>query len=68
MVLEERVHSWGCSECAWVFIPSGFPHGDTIDEMKRNFEVKRDKEFQSHVCSKQLETPAQKDRLPKKTE
>jgi hypothetical protein len=43
---------WACSQCAWEFKPSGFPEGDTIDEMKDAFERKRDTEFESHVCAK----------------
>jgi rubredoxin len=64
----EHIQSWRCSDCAWVFIPSGPPIGNTIDDMKRNFTAKRDKEFKSHVCAKQSGTQAQERRLPKKTE
>ena len=64
----EHVHSWGCSDCAWVFVPSGLPHGNTIEEMKRNYETHRDMEFMSHVCVKQSRIPVQADRLPRKTE
>jgi len=41
----------GCSECAWVFNPSGAPTGKSLDESKRNFELQRDKEFTLHVCA-----------------
>ncbi len=41
----------GCSECAWVFNPSGPPTGNSFDEMMRNFELQRDREFSSHVCA-----------------
>src|ERR1700693_2821553 len=54
----ERIQGWGCSDCAWVFVPSGPPHGNTIDEMKRNFEATRVKTFTVHVCIKQSSTPA----------
>src|ERR1700722_3249048 len=64
----KRIQGWGCSDCAWVFIPSGPPVGNTIDDMKRNFTAKRDKEFKSHVCTQQSGTQAQERRLPKKTE
>lgn len=50
MVWLEHFHSFGCSECAWVFNPSG-PPGGTLDEMMRNFELQRDKEFTLHVCA-----------------
>jgi hypothetical protein len=42
---------WACSDCAWVFNPSGPPLGVSLDEMKENFRLQRDKEFASHVCA-----------------
>jgi len=42
---------WACSQCAWVFNPSAPPVGDTLEEMKRNYEKHRDQEFVSHVCA-----------------
>ena len=45
-----RFMGWACSECAWEFSPSGIPAGNTIDEMKQEYERQRDKEFGSHVC------------------
>jgi len=47
----DRFRGWGCSECAWVFNPSGAPTGKSLDESKRNFELQRDKEFKLHVCA-----------------
>jgi rubredoxin len=41
---------WACSECAWVFNPSAPPNGNTLEEMKQNYEQQRDQEFVSHVC------------------
>ena len=46
--------SWGCSECVWSFHPSGPPLGDSLDEMKQNYERQRDKEFVSHICTQLL--------------
>lgn len=46
-----RFRGFGCSECGWRFKPSGTPEGKSFDEMMRNFELKRDQEFQSHVCT-----------------
>ena len=46
---ETRLRGFGCSECAWVFNPSGMPAGNSFDEMMRNFEVRRDREFSSHA-------------------
>jgi|SRR5271157_4852829 len=48
---EERFRGFGCSECGWRFRPSGAPTGASFDEMMRNFELQRDKEFTSHVCA-----------------
>ena len=41
---------WVCSECAWKFKPSGVLSGNTIDEMKQEYERQRDNEFASHLC------------------
>jgi hypothetical protein len=48
---QQSFRGWACSECAWVFNPSDAPTGKTFDEMMRNFELRRDKEFISHVCA-----------------
>jgi len=40
-----------CSECAWVFHPSGFPIGGTIEEMIQNYEQQREQDFAAHVCA-----------------
>jgi hypothetical protein len=50
-IKEHRFWGWGCSECAWVFNPSGSPTGKSLDEMKQNFEQWRDKDFATHVCA-----------------
>jgi hypothetical protein len=41
---------WGCSKCLWVFKMAGSPVGDSIAEMSKHYEQRRDKEFASHVC------------------
>jgi len=46
---EQHFSGWGCSECAWVFSPVGFPTSKSLDEMKMNFERRRDKDFSDHV-------------------
>jgi hypothetical protein len=53
LVWSEQQHFRGfaCSECAWVFNASSPPTGNSLDEMKRNFELQRDKEFALHVCA-----------------
>jgi len=53
---------WSCSECAWAFDDDDPPEGDTIDEMARNYERKRDKAFKEHVCSQH---PERKKKGPK---
>ncbi len=51
LVKSTNWQGWECSECTWQFDDEGPPEGDTIDEMARNYERKRDKEFKAHVCS-----------------
>jgi hypothetical protein len=46
-----RIEAWACSSCAWMFSPTGPPLGADLDEMKRNFERQRDKEYAFHVCA-----------------
>ena len=47
----ERFRGFGCSECGWRFQASGVATGGSFDEMMRNFELQRDKEFKSHLCA-----------------
>lgn len=42
---------WACSDCDWAFHPAGPPVGKSLEEMKQNFERRRDKEFLGHVCA-----------------
>jgi hypothetical protein len=42
---------WGCSQCAWLFDPSGTPVGESIEEMVHNYKQQRDKGFAAHVCA-----------------
>jgi hypothetical protein len=48
---QPRFRGYGCSECGWRFKTSGMPTGRSFDEMMRNFESQRDKEFTSHACA-----------------
>jgi len=48
---QEHFRGFGCSECGWRFKPSGAPTGKSFDEMMHNFELQRDRQFQSHVCA-----------------
>jgi len=46
----ENFQGFGCSECSWKFKPLGALVGDSLDEMKRNYEAQCKREFASHVC------------------
>jgi hypothetical protein len=48
----QNFQGWVCSECAWIFKPSGPLGGSSIDEMKTHYQQQRDHEFASHVCEK----------------
>jgi hypothetical protein len=48
---QQRFRGFGCSECKWQFKSSGPLLGTSFDEMMRNFELHRDKEFALHVCA-----------------
>jgi hypothetical protein len=50
-VEQQRFQGFGCSECGWRFKPAGRPPGMSLDEVMNNFELLRDKEFDSHVCA-----------------
>src|ERR1039457_5733362 len=50
-VEEGRFRGFACPECSWRFDSSAAPTGKSFDEMMRNFELLRDKEFTSHVCA-----------------
>jgi hypothetical protein len=58
---EETFKGWGCSDCAWVFKPSEPPIGKSLDEIKRNVELKFTREFASHACA---ERPRVKREIP----
>ncbi len=51
-----RMEAWACFACAWSFQPSGPPVGDSLDEMMRNYELRRETEFASHVCAMRPKT------------
>ena len=48
---QQRFRGFGCSECGWRFKPSGVPTATSFDELMRILELRRDKEFRSHVCA-----------------
>jgi len=47
----QNFQGWACTECAWSFHPAGPLVGDSIEEMKRQYERQREEEFASHVCA-----------------
>ncbi len=48
---QQHFRGFGCSECDWRFESSGAPTGTSFDEMMRNFQLQRDREFSSHLCA-----------------
>jgi hypothetical protein len=50
-VERKNFQGWACTECAWVFKPSGTLTGRSLDEMKENYEQQRDKQFKSQACA-----------------
>jgi uncharacterized OB-fold protein len=46
---QQHFRGFRCSVCGWRFRPSGALTGTSFDEMMRNFELQREKEFTSHV-------------------
>ncbi len=48
---QQRFRGFGCSECGWRFKSSDPLAGASFDELMRNFELQRDKEFTLHVCA-----------------
>jgi hypothetical protein len=51
-----RFQGCACSECAWVFKPSGPPAGNSLDEMKEIYQRQCDKEFAIHACAEHTRT------------
>jgi hypothetical protein len=43
---------FSCSECGWMFKPSGVLDGESLETMKQKYEAQRDKEFAAHVWKK----------------
>ena len=51
----------GCSDCKWVSNISGSPAGKTLDDMKQNYILQRDKDFAAHVCAEHTRAKKTKD-------
>jgi hypothetical protein len=52
----QNFQGWACANCAWAFNPLGPLVGESIDEMKMQYEKQRDKEFAAHVCAEHPRT------------
>jgi hypothetical protein len=50
-LVRQNFQGWGCSDCTWVFNPTGPPVGKSIDEMMIQYQQQRAKEFAAHVCA-----------------
>jgi hypothetical protein len=50
-VERKNAAGWGCSECGWVFTIAGPLIDESLDEMKRHFQIQLDEEFASHNCA-----------------
>jgi hypothetical protein len=46
-----QMEAWTCFACSWAFQPFGPPRGNSMQEMMTNYELQRDKEYASHVCT-----------------
>ena len=57
----QKFQGYGCSQCNWVFQPSGAPVGESLAKMIKSFEDQREKEFAAHVCLGQPTSTGQKE-------
>jgi hypothetical protein len=46
----QKFAGFGCSECQWVFKSTGALVGLTLDQMKKEYEAERGREFAAHAC------------------
>jgi hypothetical protein len=53
---KQDFQGFGCFECNWMFKPSSALGGESLDEMKQQYEALRDKEFAAHDCVKHPRT------------
>jgi hypothetical protein len=51
-IKSQNFEGFGCSECQWVFNPTGTLVDKSLDQMKQTYEAERDKEFAAHTCAK----------------
>jgi len=51
-IKSQNFEGFGCSECQWVFNPTGALVDKSFDQMKETYEAERDKGFVAHACAK----------------
>jgi hypothetical protein len=56
----QKFAGFGCSECQWVFKSTGALVGVALDQMKKEFEAERDKQFAAHACAQYSKSTEQK--------
>jgi hypothetical protein len=61
---QQHFRGFGCSECGWLFNSPSAPAGNSFDEMIRNFELLRDKEFGFHACAVHPRGRTSRDKTP----
>jgi hypothetical protein len=54
-IRSKNFQGYGCSQCNWVFNPSGLLLGEALAEMKKRYEAQREMEFAVHVCKRSPE-------------
>jgi rubredoxin len=54
----QGVAGWGCSECAWLFIPAIPLIDDSFEEMTRRVQLQLDDQFMSHNCTEHPKSKA----------
>jgi rubredoxin len=54
----QSFQGWGCSECSWLFNPSGPPVGQSLDAITRNYQAQLSDEFASHDCARHIRQKA----------
>ena len=50
-ISETNFYGPGCSQCAWLFRPTGPPTGSSLQEMKENYMQYCNAEFAAHDCA-----------------
>jgi len=56
-IREPHLHAPACSQCAWLFHPSGPPTGSSLEQMKENYMRSCNEEFAAHICARYPKAP-----------